>query len=127
MMANRFGKLAIAMGMGGLMTASLVPGAIAQDFEPEPYTTFLGSGESEIYEGYLLAGEAVYASCDFDCSDLDIYLYDAQTGELMEADTLLDSEPIVVAPYDGDFIIETVMVTCSTSICEAWTNSDEGF
>ena len=125
MMANRFSKLAIAVGMGGVMTASLASGAIAQ--EPEPYTTFLSSGESEIYEGYLLAGEAVYASCDFDCGDLDIYLYDAQTGELMESDTLLDAQPIVVAPYDGDFIIETVMVTCSTSICEAWTNSDEGF
>ncbi|MEM6837978.1 MAG: hypothetical protein AAF609_14120 [Cyanobacteria bacterium P01_C01_bin.120] len=91
------------------------------------HTAYLASGESVTYEGYFLANEDIYASCDVNCDDLDIYLYDAQTEELIESDTLIDASPIVTAPYSGDFWVETVMVTCQAIACETWTDSDEGF
>ncbi|MEO1299532.1 MAG: hypothetical protein AAFW75_27900 [Cyanobacteria bacterium J06636_16] len=90
-------------------------------------TAFLESGASETYEGYFLANEDIYASCDANCEDLDIYLYDAFTGELIASDTLTDANPVVTAPYDGDFLVETAMITCHASTCETWTDSDHGF
>ena len=95
--------------------------------QADVYTTFLASGESETYEGFFLADEDIYASCDDNCQDLDIFLYDAYTGELIESDTLVDANPVVTAPYDGNFLVETLMVVCNTDVCEAWTDSDEGF
>jgi hypothetical protein len=74
-----------------------------------------------------LADEAVYASCDDDCTDLDLLLYDAGSGELVASDTLVDAVPVVVAPYEGNFVIEVVMASCSAEPCEAWTTSDAGF
>lgn len=111
--------------MAGLVSIFL--GGIANLASAEVRTTFLASGESETYEGYFLADEDIYANCDDNCTDLDIFLYDAYTGELIESDTLLDANPVVTAPYDGDFLVETLMVTCNTDVCEAWTDSDEGF
>ncbi|MEM1308755.1 MAG: hypothetical protein AAGF98_04490 [Cyanobacteria bacterium P01_H01_bin.153] len=103
---------------------ALLP-AIAQS--QDVHTAYLASGESVTYVGYFLANEDIYASCDTNCEDLDIYLYDAQTEELIESDTLIDANPIVTAPYDGDFLVETVMITCRAAACETWTDSDEGF
>lgn len=114
----------------GLMGCAIGGSAIAltaTTATAEPYTAFLSTGEVEVYEAYLLAGENLFASCDLDCEDLDIYLYDAYTGELVESDTLADAEPIVTAPYEGTFLVETTMVFCDASFCEAWTDSDEGF
>ncbi|HEY9886982.1 MAG TPA: hypothetical protein V6D02_01175 [Candidatus Obscuribacterales bacterium] len=112
----------VLLGLGAAAIAA--PVAIA---DIEPYTTFLASGESEVYGGYLLAGEEIYASCDANCEDLDLFLYDAVTEEVVASDTELDAFPVVVAPYDGEFWVETVMVTCYTDVCEAWTDSDAGF
>jgi len=109
---------------------SISGGAIALLALPsmaEVRTAFLASGESETYEGYFLADEDIYAHCDANCEDLDIFLYDAYTGELIESDTLLDAHPVVTAPYDGDFRVKTLMVTCRAKTCQAWTDSDEGF
>ncbi|MBE7380344.1 MAG: hypothetical protein F6J95_002900 [Leptolyngbya sp. SIO1E4] len=111
--------IAVLSGVAVAGTASLV--------KAQSRTTFLSSGDSVTYEGYFLADEDVYASCDADCEDLDIYLYDAFTGELIASDTLVDANPIVTAPYDGDFVVEAVMVTCYAEVCEAWTDSDYGF
>ncbi|MGF1458584.1 MAG: hypothetical protein ACFBSG_06105 [Leptolyngbyaceae cyanobacterium] len=99
------------------------PALLAQQI----HTAFLASGETETYQGYFLANEDIYASCDSNCVDLDIYLYDSHTNELIESDTLPDANPIVTAPYDGEFVVETVMITCNAEVCEAWTDSDEGF
>jgi hypothetical protein len=88
---------------------------------------WLNEGESVTYEGYLLGGEDVFASCDDDCTDLDIFLYDAVSGDLVDEDILLDDFPIVTAPYDGNFLIEVLMVTCSVEPCYTETDSDLGF
>jgi hypothetical protein len=122
-MELRVGKRGLAMA--GL--ASLVLAGAATLARAEVRIAFLASGESETYEGYFLADEDIYAYCDDNCQDLDIFLYDAYTGELIESDTLIDANPVVTAPYDGDFLVETLMVTCNADVCEAWTDSDEGF
>ncbi|MEM9006936.1 MAG: hypothetical protein AAGE59_25840 [Cyanobacteria bacterium P01_F01_bin.86] len=115
----KIGAIAMLSGFAIAGTASFV--------KAQSRTTFLASGESETYEGYFLANEDIYASCDRNCEDLDIYLYDAFTGELITSDTLVDANPVVTAPYDGDFLVETAMITCSTGTCETWTDSDHGF
>ncbi|NER78457.1 MAG: hypothetical protein F6K42_02550 [Leptolyngbya sp. SIO1D8] len=109
-----------------LLTGAAIAGT-ASFVKAQSYTDFLASGDSVTYEGYFLADEDIYGSCDENCEDLDIYLYDAFTGELIESDTLADANPIVTAPYDGDFLVETVMVTCYSSACETWVDSDYGF
>lgn len=90
-------------------------------------TDWLSSGQSVSYNGYLYAGENVYATCDGDCTDLDIMLYDANSGQLVDSDTLMDDQPVVTAPYEGSFVIEVVMASCSIEPCAAWTDSDYGF
>ena len=75
----------------------------------------------------MLAGEVVNATCDSDCTDLDIMLYDATSGELVASDTLVDAQPVVAAPYEGNFVIEVVMASCSVEPCATWTTSEHGF
>ncbi|MBE9112767.1 hypothetical protein IQ273_25595 [Nodosilinea sp. LEGE 07298] len=117
---------------GVKMTAAVTLGAIAMATtaaiaQAQSRVDWLHHGETITYDGYLLADEAVFASCDDDCADLDMFLYDAATGELVASDTLVDAVPVVVAPYEGDFLIEVVMASCSLEPCEAWTDSDAGF
>lgn len=89
---------------------------------------WLYSGESTSVEGYLGYGETVYGSCDEDCMDMDLYLYDAFTGELVYEDSAIDSTPFVVAPWEGDFVIEVTMPNCAhPEGCAAWVSSDHGF
>jgi hypothetical protein len=114
----------VGIGLGISLGAIAI---LAMAARAEVRIAFLASGESETYEGYFLADEDIYASCDELCEDLDIYLYDAYTEELIASDTLDDTYPTVTAPYDGTFLVETVMVTCLVEVCEAWTDSDEGF
>ncbi|MBD1914552.1 MULTISPECIES: hypothetical protein [Cyanophyceae] len=117
---------------GVKMTATVALGAIAiattaTIAQAQSRADWLSTGETITYEGYLLADEAVFASCDDDCSDLDMFLYDAQSGELVASDTLVDAVPGVVAPYEGNFLIELVMASCSVEPCATWTESDAGF
>lgn len=115
-------KAGVASTMGAI--AVLGAAGLAQ---AQSRTDWLSAGESVTYEGYLFADENVYGICDDNCSDLDIYLYDAGSGELVDADTLLDDFPIVTAPYESYFLIEVVMVNCAASACETATDSDAGF
>lgn len=115
-------KMAAGLTIGAIAVVSSA--AIAQ---AQSRSDWLSSGETISYSGTLLADENVYASCDADCTDLDLYLYDAVTGELVASDTLVDANPVVMAPYSGDFIIDVVMASCNAGACEAWTDSDAGF
>ena len=119
----KFGvKMMATVALGAIAVASTTPMAQAQS-----RSDWLNSGEEISYSGYLLACEAVYASCDEDCGDLDIYLYDSVSGDLVASDTLVDAAPVVVAPYEGDFLIQVVMASCNINPCAAWTDSDAGF
>lgn len=90
-------------------------------------TDWLSNGQSVSYDGVLYAGEAVYATCDGDCTDIDILLYDANNGRLVGSDILPDAQPVVVAPYEGRFVIEVVMASCRIEPCAVWTESEYGF
>lgn len=112
--------------------AALVLGALAVAggatlVQAQSRTDWLSTGQTASYNGYLYAGESVYATCDSDCNDLDILLYDANSGQLVDSDVLLDARPVVVAPYEGSFVIEVVMASCSIEPCAVWTDSDYGF
>ncbi|MEL6136265.1 MAG: hypothetical protein AAFR42_02475 [Cyanobacteria bacterium J06628_6] len=88
---------------------------------------WLYNGQTATVEGYFAAGEAIYGSCDGDCYDLDLFLYNG-AGQLVYQDTELDSVPVVVAPYEGTFFVEVSMPNCSHSQgCAAWVSSDYGF
>ncbi|MGF1569552.1 MAG: hypothetical protein ACFCVD_16040 [Nodosilinea sp.] len=89
---------------------------------------WLYSGESATVEGYLTAGEAVYGSCDEDCMDMDLFLFDANTGDLVYEDSAVDSAPVVVAPWEGNFVMQVTMPNCThPDGCAAWVSSDYGF
>ena len=77
--------------------------------------------------GYFLQGEDIYANCDEDCMDINLYLYN-EMGALVDADSAGDAFPIVTAPYDGTFIVEIAMPSCLHSAgCSAAISSDHGF
>ena len=114
--------MAAAFALGAIAVASSA--AIAQ---AQSRVDWLSSGENIMYDGYLYDGEAVSAICDDDCYDIDLFLYDAETGDLVDSDTMEDAVPVVIAPYEGNFWIEVMMVGCSLEPCETWTDSDAGF
>ena len=115
-------KLMTALAISAIAIAGSAEVALGQS-----RSDWLSSGEGVTYEGYLFADENVYSACDDNCFDLDLYLYDAVSGDLVASDTLLDAYPIVTAPYEGDFFIEVFMVDCDAGACETWTDSDVGF
>lgn len=96
--------------------------AIAQD-----RTAWLRDNETTTMTGYLLQGEDLYAICDEDCSDLDLYLYN-EMGVMVDADDEVDSFPIVTAPYEGTFVVEVAMPSCNHGAgCSVSLSSDHGF
>ncbi len=60
----------------------------------------------------------IVATCDNDCTDVDLYLYDP-TGELVDSDQLDDDVPVVsVTPRKGGrYALEGAMYECSTEFC----------
>ncbi|MGC1308339.1 MAG: hypothetical protein WA885_14030 [Phormidesmis sp.] len=101
---------------------ALVSPAMAQD-----RVLWLEDNEQAAMAAYLLEGESVYATCDQDCSDLDLFLYN-DLGAMVASDDELDSFPMVVAPYEGDFMIEVTMPSCPHSAgCSVSVSSDYSF
>ena len=108
----------LAMASTGLATT-----ALAQDL-----SLWLYNREDVAVGGYFAAGETVYGSCDIDCLDLDLFLLDGVTGNVVSEDTALDSFPYVVAPYDGNFVLLVTMPNCThPEGCAVWLSSDYGF
>ncbi len=106
----------------------IISPAAAQD-----QTKLLSTNEFSIMTGYLYEGESVYAICDEDCSDINLYLYN-QDGSITYdeygnavANIATDSFPVVTAPYEGTYRIKAYMSSCSTSICKISVSSDSGF
>ena len=118
-------RLRSALATAALTALSLtgmVLGAQAQDRALWLYD----DGVSRV-EGSFYGGEAIYGSCDGDCYDLDLAIYDS-AGNLIGSDTASDAFPVVIAPYDGFFFVEVSMPECShPSGCEVWVSSDQGF
>jgi hypothetical protein len=97
-------------------------GVGAQGFSEthEVYTSNLGAGETRSITVTLRAGKTyiIVGTCDQDCSDLDLRLYDS-TGSLLTSDEQDDDKPVVsVTPSrTADFTVKVVMAHCSREPC----------
>lgn len=90
-------------------------------------TLWLKEDEEATVTGFFMEGESIYAECDEDCENLDLYLY-TKMGALVDSDEELDAFPIVVAPYEGEFSVKAAMPSCTHAAgCSASINSDYGF
>ncbi len=120
----------VRLMLRSLLPASLVAGlccTLTMPAQAQDRELWLFNGESTTVSGYFLEGERIYGSCDSDCADLDLFLYDAG-GNLVSSDTLLDAVPIVAVPFTGDFLVEVTMVNCTHSAgCAVEVSSDHGF
>ncbi|MEN8445567.1 MAG: hypothetical protein ABG776_11205 [Cyanobacteria bacterium J06555_13] len=113
--------LATTTACATVAVAGLVSPALAQD-----RTDWLTPGGTTNTSGVFSEGENIYGTCDSDCTDLDMYLYDGY-GNLVAEDTELDAYPIVTAPYTGEFYIEVTMPSCYAEACYVEVSSDYGF
>ncbi|PSN05780.1 hypothetical protein C7271_08025 [filamentous cyanobacterium CCP5] len=124
--------MSISSASKGLLTALMVASGLiatgAPQAQAQDRSLWLHNGDYTTVSGYLIAGESVYGECDQDCADLDLFLYDAVSGELVYEDSAIDAVPFVTAPWDGDFIVEVVMPDCAhPEGCAVWLSSDYGF
>lgn len=60
----------------------------------------------------------IIATCDEDCDDIDLMIYD-EAGNELDSDTLADDYPVLNfrTPYSGDFRLRVRMYSCSVSPC----------
>ncbi|MGQ9837859.1 MAG: hypothetical protein ACUVRV_07805 [Cyanobacteriota bacterium] len=88
---------------------------------------WLRQGQSTVTSGYFYRGENIWATCDLDCYDVDLVLYDAN-GQVVATDQLSDDYPIVQAPYEGNFFVKVILFSCThPSGCAVQVDSDYGF
>jgi len=120
-LSSKFRSLVTTAAFASIAAAGLVSPALAQD-----RTAWLATGGTTSTSGVFAAGESIYGSCDSDCTDLDMYLYDA-SGNLVDQDTNTDAYPIVTAPYNGEFSIQVTMPACYAEACAVEVSSDYGF
>jgi len=105
-----------------LALTALISPAIAQE-----RTVWLQDNETTKITGYFVQGEEIFASCDEDCMDLNLFLFN-EMGAMVAADDSVDAYPVVTAPYDGTFAIEVSMPTCTHGAgCNATVSSDVSF
>ena len=76
----------------------------------------VAAGGRERFSFEASGAGTVVGVCDQDCSDVDLFLYDA-TGTLVDSDQLDDDVPIVSVPGAGRYSAEVVMYECSTEVC----------
>lgn len=118
---SKLRTLATTAACTTLAVAGLVSPALAQD-----RTDWLSSGGVTNTSGVFAEGEGIYGTCDSDCTDIDMYLYDGY-GNLLEQDIEPDAYPVVIAPYDGEFFIQVTMPSCNAEACAVEVTSDYGF
>mgnify|MGYP001800668993 CR=1 FL=1 len=115
-------NIATGIACAGVALVGIVSPAMAQS-----RTLWLNDNGQTTVTGYFLEGEDIYASCDEDCMDLDLFLY-TELGVLVDSDEELDSFPIITAPYDGTFSVQVTMPSCTHSAgCSVSVSSDYGF
>ncbi|MEL7083045.1 MAG: hypothetical protein AAGM36_00970 [Cyanobacteria bacterium J06597_1] len=107
--------------------AAIAFAGVAVEANAQDRSLWLSTGGAETVEGSFFSGETIYGSCDGDCYDLDLALFDSN-GNIVSQDTAGDAAPVVVAPYDGYFYVQVSMPNCShPGGCAAWVSSDNGF
>ena len=109
----------------GLLSPALIlwsDPAIAQE-----HRSWIEDNETKKITGYLLQGESVSGLCDEDCSNMDLFLYN-EMGVMVDSDDGIDANPIVTAPYEGTFVVEVSVPSCSHwAGCAVSVRSDQGF
>jgi hypothetical protein len=111
--------------MASLIGAAAVVGGAAAWAQSR--SLWLLNGQSTVVTGYFYQGENIWAQCDRDCFDVDLVLYDA-SGQVLATDELLDDFPIVQAPYEGNFAVKVIMVSClHPRGCAVIVDSDYSF
>ncbi|MEL6551957.1 MAG: hypothetical protein AAFQ63_00650 [Cyanobacteria bacterium J06621_11] len=117
-----FRQLVKVSALVSLAFIGIAETAIAQD-----RSLWLTHNSRATLQGYFLQDEDIFAFCDADCQDIDLFLYSEQ-GNLVDSDDAIDVFPIVTAPYDGNFIVEVTLPACSHSAgCAVSISSDFGF
>lgn len=76
----------------------------------------LASGAQKRVSATLPAGSLVLGICDGDCTDLNLYLIDAN-GQEVDNDTKDDDLPILAVPDKGSYTINVEMKACGSSGC----------
>lgn len=105
---------------GQLLAAAVV--LFAHDVAPthEPILAATGNGQVGRHQAWLDAGTtyALVGVCDVDCSDLDLFVYDAG-GRLLGSDTQTDDRPVVEVrvPYRQRVEIRARMYSCRDQPC----------
>ncbi len=113
--------------LGSVAVVSVALGSVVSPALAQERTVWLQDEEMATMTGYLLEGENVYADCDEDCSDLDLFLY-SDADKLVDSDEALDAFPVLTAPYEGTFSVVVAMPGCNhVSGCSASVRSDYGF
>ncbi|MEO1403395.1 MAG: hypothetical protein AAFV72_19395 [Cyanobacteria bacterium J06635_1] len=118
-------KVSIWLAMMAVSTSAVA--GVALEAKAQDRSLWLHNGQSDLVEGYFAAGELIYGDCDHDCYDIDLFLYDRR-GNVVAQDTDIDAEPVLVAPYEGAFVVEVSMPSCNhVEGCEVWLSSEYGF
>lgn len=81
----------------------------------------LNKGDSDYYYFTLDSGKkySIVSTCDSDCSDIDLWLFDENDNEI-DSDISNDDKPVVeVSPkWTGRFKLKIRMVKCSINPCK---------
>lgn len=114
--------------LAGTIACTLI--ALSSDISPaaaEDRTAWLKDNQTTTMTGYLLQGEDIYGLCDQDCNNIDLFLFN-EMGVMVDSDQQEDTFPIVTAPYEGTFVIEVSMPSCTHGAgCSVSLSSDQGF
>ncbi|MEM6448679.1 MAG: hypothetical protein AAF703_00020 [Cyanobacteria bacterium P01_D01_bin.105] len=112
--------------VSSLSVTFVVAGALSPVLAQE-HSSWIEDNETKKVTGYLLQGESVSGLCDEDCSDLDLFLYN-EMGVMVDSDDGADANPIVTAPYEGTFVVEVAVPSCTHwAGCAVSIRSDQGF
>lgn len=120
--ASKIRTIASTAIFTSITVITIVSPAAAQD-----RTAWIKDNETVTMTGYLMQGEDIYGLCDDDCNDINMFLYN-EMGVMVDSDNQINAYPIVTAPYDGTFVIEVTMPSCTHGVgCSISLNSDQGF
>lgn len=80
----------------------------------------LTEDDNDTYTYQLVQGKRYkfVGTCDEDCDDLDLEIYD-RNGRLIDADASIDDLPVVDfrAPYTGSYTLKVSLEDCSALLC----------
>lgn len=108
-----------------VVVVSLSPSQAAGDLT-EDAVRWLHTGESFQVEGYFFEDERIGAECSQNCYDLDLALYDPQSGKRVAVDDDGSVAPDVRVPYEGAFVLEVGMQNCAgAGGCRTWVLWEE--